>query len=251
MVVDVRAERRPARTPPRGRGRRYRSEEDFEAWLAEVTERLDPFMAWLGVVFALLVGYELAVELGSAAARAVSIAGWVIWAVFALEFGAKLWLAPRRLRFLKRHWLQTAGLLIPTLRVLRFLRLVRLGRALPAARVLSASYRGLAPARQLLRSRLGYLAAVSVVGSPRLSSPTCSSATAATRPSTASETRSSGASRPCSPCRPTRFPESAGARIVMLVGFGFGLVIVASLAGTLGAFLVEGRREREGPVERR
>jgi hypothetical protein len=40
---------------------------------------------------------------------------------------------------------------------------VRLGRALPAARVVSASYRSLAPARQLLRSRLGYLAAVSVV----------------------------------------------------------------------------------------
>lgn len=34
-------------------------------------------------------------------------------------------------------------------------------------------------------------------------------------------------------------PESAAARVVMLVAFLFGLVIVASLAGTVGAFLVD------------
>ncbi|MDQ4081902.1 MAG: hypothetical protein M3123_03310, partial [Actinomycetota bacterium] len=39
-------------------------------------------------------------------------------------------------------------------------------------------------------------------------------------------------------------PESVGARIAMLAGFLFGLVVVASLAGTVGAFLVEERRER-------
>ncbi len=36
-------------------------------------------------------------------------------------------------------------------------------------------------------------------------------------------------------------PSSGGAHIVMLVGFAVGLVIIASLAGTLGAFLVEQR----------
>jgi voltage-gated potassium channel len=249
--VDVSAQRRPARTPLRSRGRRDRSEADFEDWLADVTERLDPFMAWLGVVFALLVGYELAVELDDAAARAVSIAGWVIWGVFALEFGVKLWLAPRRRRFLKRHWLQVAGLLIPTLRILRFVRLVRLGRALPAARVLSASYRGLAPARQLLRSRLGYLAAVSIVVA----------VAAAELAYLFERDRSDSAFDSFGDALVWGFstvlalqadpvPQSVGARIVMLVGFGFGLVIVASLAGTVGAFLVEGRREREGPVQR-
>ena len=33
----------------------------------------------------------------------------VIWLVFLLEFAAKLWLAPRRLRFLRRHWFQAAA----------------------------------------------------------------------------------------------------------------------------------------------
>ncbi len=87
-----------------------------------------------------------------------------------LEFVANLWLAPRRLRFLRRHWLQAAAVVLPTLRLFRFLRLLRLGRALPAARVVG--------------------------------------------------------------------------RITMLTGFLFGLVVVAFLAGTVGAFLVEERRER-------
>lgn len=39
-------------------------------------------------------------------------------------------------------------------------------------------------------------------------------------------------------------PASAGARLLMLLGFAFGLVIVASLADTLRAFLIEGQRER-------
>ena len=224
--------------------RRERSEEDFEAWLAYVTERLDPFMAWLGVVFALLVGYDIAVELGSSAARALSIAGWVIWAIFALEFGAKLWLAPKRLRFLKRHWLQAVGLVAPTLRVFRFLRLVRLGRALPAARVVSASYRSLAPARQLLRSRLGYLAAVSVVVA----------IAAAELAYLFERDRSDPAFDSFGDALVWGFstvlalqadpvPASPGARVVMLLGFAFGLVIVASLAGTVGAYLVEERRD--------
>jgi hypothetical protein len=37
--------------------------------------------------------------------------------VFLVEFLAKLWLAPRRPRFLRRHWLQAAALVVPTLRV--------------------------------------------------------------------------------------------------------------------------------------
>lgn len=226
--------------------RERRSDEEFEAWLADATERLDPFMAWLGLMFALLVGYELAVELTPRAQRGLTVAGWVIWAIFAGEFAAKLWLAPTRLRFLRRHWLQLAGLLVPTLRALRFIRLFRLGRALPAARVLSASYRGLAPARHLLRSRVGYLAAT-----------TAAVAVAASelaylferdRPDPAFDSFGDALVWGFSTVLALQadpVPGSAGARIVMLVGFAFGLVIVASLAGTVGAFLIDERRQRE------
>ncbi len=99
-------------------------------------------------------------ELGPLTRRVITAVGWAIWALFAAELAAGLWLAPSRGRFLRRHWLQLAGLLVPTLRVLRFVPLLRrLGRALPAARVLSTSYRTAGSARRLLR----YLVAVSGV----------------------------------------------------------------------------------------
>ena len=39
-------------------------------------------------------------------------------------------------------------------------------------------------------------------------------------------------------------PASVGGRIVMLVGFGIGLILIASLAGVIGSFLIDERRER-------
>lgn len=227
-----------------------RSEEEFELWLAGVTERADPFMAWLGVVFALLVGYELAVPLGDGASQAVLAAGWAIWGVFLVEFAAKLWLAPRRVRFLRRHWLQALMLLVPTLRVLRFLRLFRLGRALPAARVLSSSYRSAGTARRLLRSRLGYLGAVGVVVAVALAE--LAFLFERDRPDGAfgnfGDALIWGFSVVIA-LQADPVPASVPGRLVMLAGFGFGLVVIASLAGTLGAFFVDDRRERAAREE--
>ena len=42
-------------------------------------------------------------------------------------------------------------------------------------------------------------------------------------------------------------PASVGGRLVMLACFGVGLVLIASLAGTVGAYLLEERRERQPP----
>ncbi|MBD0328821.1 MAG: ion transporter [Thermoleophilia bacterium] len=225
--------------------RRREAEDEFELWLEAVTERADPFMAWLGVVFALLVGFELAVEVSPRTALVLQWVGWSIWAVFLVEFASKLWLAPRRLRFVRRHWFQAAALLVPTLRVLRFLRLLRLGRALPAARVVSSSYRSVGTARRLFRSRLGYLGATTVVVSVALAElayiferdrpdPAFDSFADALLWSFATVLALQG----------DPVPGSVGGRIAMLAGFVFGLVVVASLAGTIGAFLVDERRER-------
>lgn len=221
------------------------SEDEFELWLERVTERADPFMAWLGVVFALLVGFELAVDVSPRTTRALESTGWVIWAIFLLEFLAKLWLAPRRLRFLRRHWLQAAALLVPTLRVFRFLRLLRLGRALPAARVVSSSYRSVGTARRLFRSRLGYLGATAVV----VSIAVAELAFLFEHDRRDSAFASFGDALLWSfstvlALQADPVPVSVGARIVMLAGFLFGLVVVASLAGAVGAFLVDDRRER-------
>lgn len=222
-----------------------RDEHDFERWLEAVTERADPFMAWLGAVFALLVGFELTVEVSPGTAWALTAAGWSIWVIFALELAAKLWLAPRRLRFLRRHWPQVVMLLIPTLRVLRFLRLARLGRAFPAARVVSSSYRARGTARQLAGSRLGYLAGVSglvIVAVAQL-------AYLFERDAPGSAFAGFGdallwAAATVLALQADPVPETVGGRLTMLAGFVFGLVVVATLAATFGAYLIESRRER-------
>lgn len=217
---------------------------EFEDWLRRATERADPAMAWLGVLFALLVGYEIAVELTPAASRALQIAGWAIWATFALEFATKLWLAPSRRRFLRRHLLQAAGLAVPFLRVLRFLRLARLGRALPAGRVVAASYRTAGSTRVIFRSRLGYLAALSTVAAIALAELAYifeRDARGGIFDSFGDAVVWSAAVILALSADPR--PVSTGAEVAMLAGFVFGLVVIASLAGTLGAFFLESRGE--------
>jgi voltage-gated potassium channel len=234
--------RRQVGSPPL---RRQPDETAFEQWLADALERADPVMAWLGVVFALLVGYELAVDLTPSAARALQIAGWVIWAIFVAEFMGHLYVAPHRLRYLRRHWLQVLGLLVPTLRFLRFVRLLRLGRALPAARVVSSSYRMAGTARRLLRSRLLYLAAVSAVVVIALAELVYlfeRGVREAAFTSFGDAVLWAAAVVVAQQGDPV--PESAVAHVAMLLGFAWGVVVFATVAGSLGAFFVDERRER-------
>ncbi len=222
-----------------------RSEDEFNDWLGDVTERADPFMAWLGVVFALLVGYQLAVDLGPRASRILDVLGWSIWSIFLTEFLVKLWLAPSKGRFVRGQWLQLVMLAVPALRLLRFLRLIRLGRALPAARVVSSSYRTVGTAKRLVRSRLGYLAGLTVIAGVALGE--LAFVFEADHPASVFESFGDALLWSFSTVLALQadpVPTTAGARIAMLVGFAFGLVIVATLAGTVGAFFIEERRER-------
>ena len=239
----TRAHAAPGGTPPRP-GRAARDEAGYERWLADVTERLDPFMAFLGIVFALLALFELADPgLSRSWSRVLAVTTWVIWGVFVVDFLAKIVAAPSAPRFLRRHWLAVLMLLVPTLRVLRFGALLRLGRALPAARVVSTSYRAAGVARQLFRSRTGYLAATAAV------------ATLAVAELAWLAERGKGtfgsfgdallwAASTVVAMQGDPVPETAAGRIVMIVGFGVGLVLIATLAGTVGAYLLEDRRER-------
>jgi len=59
---------------------------------------------------------------------AILVADWAIWAVFAADFGVKLAVAPRRVEFLRGHWLEGLMVLLPFLRPLRALRVLRLAR---------------------------------------------------------------------------------------------------------------------------
>ena len=63
----------------------------------------------------------------------------VIWAVFLVDFFTRLWLAPRRLAYVRTNWLTALALALPALRVFRVVRVVkalRMARAVRGARLL-------------------------------------------------------------------------------------------------------------------
>ena len=216
-----------------------------QARLEALAERLDPFMAWLGVVFALVVGYEIAVELTPRSAAVLHTIGWVIWAIFLAEFLLGLWLAPHKGRYFREQWFSALALLLPTLRLLRFVRLLRLGRALPAARVASASYRSIGTAKRVARSRLGYIAAVSTVvviaiaEAAYLFERDRQDGVFASFGDALLWSASTVFGQQAEPV-----PASVGAQIAMIVGFVLGTTVVAAVAATLGAWFVDERRER-------
>ncbi|MFC1939462.1 potassium channel family protein [Chloroflexota bacterium] len=52
---------------------------------------------------------------------------WFIWAIFAIDLAIKLVVAPHRLAYLRKHWLEVLVVIIPFLRPLRILRVFIFG----------------------------------------------------------------------------------------------------------------------------
>ncbi|WP_309080905.1 hypothetical protein [Zhihengliuella sp.] len=131
----------------------------------ELARRLDRPMGFLGIVFLFVVLGQLLVD-EPVWSRTLSITGWVFWTVFVLEFLLRAYIARFQRAFWRRNWWQAVFLLVPFLRFLRALRVLRLLRFARVARVggiLSAGIRGSRSAGRLLSSRIGWLAAVTVV----------------------------------------------------------------------------------------
>ncbi|WP_347754999.1 hypothetical protein [Agrococcus sp. ProA11] len=127
--------------------------------------RLDRPMGYLGVLFLFVVLGQLLVD-EPGWARLLSVAGWVLWACFVAEFVLRAWVARFQAAFWRRNWWQLLFLAIPFLRFFRALQAVRMLRIARFARVggiLSAGVRGSRSAGRLLSSRIGWLAAVTLV----------------------------------------------------------------------------------------
>ena len=214
-----------------------------ERLAALLERRLDIPMSVLAVVWAALVAYELVAP--NSQRGELAVVGNLIWAVFVLEFAAKIWVSGKPLRFLRRRWPSVLFLLLPALRVLRVIRAVRLLRVLPAARVVGSSYRAIGTARTLLGGRLTFLAVATLVvifsggqllylvegnagggGEGSLGDALWWSANLAL----------SG--------NPVFEPSSFLARSLSIVLTAYASVVFASLAGALGAYFVESRAER-------
>lgn len=107
--------------------------QQWEDWLE--TPLLVLSFVWLGLfIIELVWGLNSLLE----------AIGTTIWIAFILDFSIKFMLAPRKLSYLKHHWLIAFSLLIPALRIFRILRIIQPLRSVHAVRGL-----------QLLRLTIG------------------------------------------------------------------------------------------------
>lgn len=117
----------------------------------------------LAVVFIPVLVVPLAVHLSSGVSTGFQAADFTIWALFAGEFLAKLYLARHRAVFLKTHVPDLVIVVVPFLRPLRVVKSLRLLRALQGLRVLSFTLVALRELRRLLAHRNLHFVLLAVV----------------------------------------------------------------------------------------
>lgn len=132
---------------------------------ADRLNRLERWTEWPLTILALaLIPLLLAPYLFSLSSRTKSILvdiDYLIWGLFAVDLVTKVTIAPRRLSYLRRHWIDVLLVAVPLLRPLRVARSVRAARAIGALRVSSSIGRAVVGGRRILtRHGLQYILAV-------------------------------------------------------------------------------------------
>ncbi|WP_155053887.1 potassium channel family protein [Streptomyces blattellae] len=92
-------------------------------------ERWEQRSQWPLMVLAVLFAVAYAVPIvatsaGRSLTAACTVVEWVVWGAFAADYLVRLWLAPHRGEFVRRHWLDLCAVVLPLVQPLRLLRLV-------------------------------------------------------------------------------------------------------------------------------
>ena len=112
-----------------------------EARLERFSERIDPWMTVLAVAWLPVLVIPMVITLHGAVALTFDVLDYAVWAAFAVEYFAKLWIAEDRKRFARHHLLDLAVVAVPVLRPLRLARLFRIVRLGRVVLVLGGSLR--------------------------------------------------------------------------------------------------------------
>lgn len=220
---------------------RSRADAERERLADEIADRLDAPMSALGIAFLLLVLAETIVEPQGVLGTVLQIASWTIVAAFVAEFALRFSVAPSRGRFLRRNWWQLIFLALPFLRIFRALRAVRVLRLLRTSRILSSALRATRTAGRRLRGRVAWLAAVTgitILAASQLLfvlSDVDSYTEALYRAAMATITG-----------QPTTL-DGAGRLLDVVLG-SYSVVVFATLAGIVGAYLVEHKGAQDLPI---
>ena len=206
-----------------------------------LARRLDRPMGALGLVFVLVV-------LGQSLARqpwlvtTLSVAGWVLWAVFVAEFAYRAVTARDQRRFWARNWWQVIFLAVPFLRFVRALTVLRVARV---GGVVSAAVRGSRSAGRLLSGRIGWLSAVTVVVVLAISQLLYVLGAYASYGTALYDTALATISgEPLS-------AQGSLARVLDIALATYSVAVFATLAGALGAYYLERRQDEGVPARRR
>lgn len=142
----------------------------FEQERYEILQQLED---WLEIPMLILSFIWLAlfiIELTWQLTPLLDVLGLTIWIVFGIEFLLKFLVAPRKLIYLKRHWITAFSLLLPALRVFRFVRVLRIlqttraMRGLRLLRVMTRTNRGMrALANSFNRRGFGYVIGLTMI----------------------------------------------------------------------------------------
>lgn len=128
--------------------------------LCSVEKLLEGPMIFLGFVWLILLIVEFIGGL-SAVLQTVSIA---IWVLFIIDFIIKFSLSPAKLHFLKVNWLTVISLIIPGLRIFRFLRVLRLIKGVRLIKVVGSLNRSMRSLSATMSRRgFGYVTMLTVV----------------------------------------------------------------------------------------
>ena len=95
--------------------------------------RIDLPMTLLALVLGIILAAQFFFELDPATDQTLERIGWIIWAAFVVEYLLLLLIAPDRRRMVATHRLDLFLIVVPFLRPLRILRLVRSAAGLGAA----------------------------------------------------------------------------------------------------------------------
>ncbi len=139
----------------------------------EALDRFERQTAWPMMALALaiipLLVVPLLVDLSPGVETTFFALDWLIWVVFVLEYGIRLYLAPNKRHFVSHNIIDLLFVLIPFLRPLRVLRSARAFALLRATRGMVVLLRAVDAVQDVLkRHKLGYtllIAMVVVVGS--------------------------------------------------------------------------------------
>jgi len=140
---------------------------DAERERLELLERIDRWMEAPMLVLAFVWLALLVVELVNGADPGQEMLATAIWVVFVLHFAVEFVLAPRKLSYLRDHWLTAASLAVPALRIARlapFVRMFRAARGLRLVKVVGSLNRGMrALGASMGRRGFGYVSAVTLL----------------------------------------------------------------------------------------